>query len=131
MEKYTVDQLKNFIARDYGFKKKLIMNPVLCGLWHIRFEVNGIKYYGSTAFYGALPQLSIEGYTAKYYDNFDTPVTEKYYNDFIKDKIIMLRRYVGEGDWEDMNVTFGSQKEAKEYISKLDNPTDYFYDFIW
>lgn len=39
MTNYTEDQLKESIEKDYGFKKELIKNPVLCGLWHIRFEV--------------------------------------------------------------------------------------------
>jgi hypothetical protein len=130
MENYTDEQLKEYIERDYGFKKELIKNPELCGLWHLRFVVNGIKYYGYIAYAGALPQLIIEGYTAEYYDNFDTPVTEDYYNRCLKNCEIVLRRYVGEDDCEDMNISFNSQQEAKDYISKLDNPKEYFYDFV-
>lgn len=130
MENFTEEQLKECIEKDYGFKKELIMNPVLSGLWHIHFEVNGIKYYGYTAHSGALPELSVEGYTTKYFDNFDTPVTEEYFNKYIKDAKIILRHYKGDGAWEDMKKTFESQAEAKEYISKLDNPKDYQYDFV-
>lgn len=130
MTKYTDEQLKESIEKDYGFKKELIKNPVLCGLWHIRFEVNGIKYYGWTAHAGALPQIGIEGYTAKYFDNHDTPITEDYYNRCIKDSKIVLFRYVGKDDSEDMNIDFSSQEEAKEYISRLDNPKEYYYDFV-
>jgi hypothetical protein len=129
MEKYTEDQLKEVIEKDYGFKKELVMNPVLRGLWQIQFEVNGIKYYGSTPYAGALPQLRIGGYTAKYYDNYDAPVSEEYYIEYIKNKKIVLRHCIGEDCWEDINIPFQSQEEVKEYISKMDNPNDYSYDF--
>lgn len=127
---YTDEQLKECIEKDYGFKKELIKDPFLCGLWHIRFEVNGIKYYGYTSFAGALPQLNVEGYTYKHYDNHNTPVTDEYYNEHIKDATIVLKRYVGEDDCEDMDVTFESQEKATTYISKLDHPEEYFYDFV-
>ena len=39
---YSAEGLKESIERDYGFKRELIQNAELCGLWHIRFQVNEI-----------------------------------------------------------------------------------------
>lgn len=65
MKQYTIEELQEIIAKDYGFQKELIKNPEVCGLWHIRFEVNGIELYGSTPYAGAAPRLKVTGYTAK------------------------------------------------------------------
>lgn len=132
MMEYTVDQLVKSIEKDFGFKKELIENPVLRGMWCIDFEVNNIKYHGYTAYAGALPQLVVRGSTSEFYDNHDTPITEEYYNEFIKGRKIVLRHVIDRDtyDWEDTGVFFKSQQEAKEYISQLEKSEDYFYDFV-
>lgn len=89
MQEYIEDQLKEIIENTFGFNKDLIENPVQTGLWHVRFEVNGIKYYGWIAHSGALPEIKVEGYTAKHYDFFGTPITEDYYNKFEKGEYIL------------------------------------------
>ena len=125
------EQLKETIEKYYGFKRELIQNPVQCGLWHVRFEVNGIKYYGSQPFYGALPMLNVTGYTAQYYDH-DTPVTDDYYNCYLKDRPIRILYNTDPDscDWTDTGVRFQTQDAAKEYISKRPDPNRYWYDFL-
>ena len=61
------EDLINSIEKIYGFKKELISNVESCGLWHVRFTVNRINYYGCIAYHGAEPLLWIEGYQYKYY----------------------------------------------------------------
>ncbi|MGL6198718.1 MAG: hypothetical protein ACRC3H_07270 [Lachnospiraceae bacterium] len=136
MTNYTGEQLKDIIEQDYGFKRELIINPVLHGLWCVSFEVLGIKYCGSTPFAGALPLLSVAGYAHPYFQNY-IPVTEDYYNDFIKDKRIVLRKFIpyakndpDNGEWKSTIMEFSSQDEANKYIDQLDNPHFYDYEFI-
>ncbi len=119
----------NSIEKIYGFKKELIKNVEICGLWHVRFTVNSMKYYGCITFAGAEPLLEVEGYTYQYYWH-KAPVTEEYYNKFIKGKIISLKRCVDaeSGEWEWMEKTFTTEEAAETYIKTLDNSFMYDYD---
>ena len=130
MNNYSEEQLREIIEREYGFKRELIKEPKLCGLWHVRFIVNGIKYYGWTAFYGAVPQIAVEGCTAKYYDH-ETPVTESYYEEYIKGKTVRILHAVDpkNGNWEDTGICCEDQETAKRYIAEQKNPDQYYYDF--
>jgi len=136
MNSYTDDQLKEIIEQTYGFKKELILNPVLCGLWHVRFEVNNIRYYGWTTSSGALPQLKTEGTISKYHDSWGTPVTDEFYNEFMKGKKIAIKKFVPfenggeEGEWEYTGKKFESQEEAETYINGLGDQVLYNYDFV-
>ncbi len=125
-----MNDLKKGIEELFGFKKELIESAELCGLWHARFTVNGIKYYGCVPYHGAVPQLFIDGYTTPYRWH-GTPVTEEYYNKFIKGKHIRLQ-YVhselGDGSWEWLDEYFSTPEEAETYITKLDEPAFYSYD---
>lgn len=124
------DDLKKIIEKIFGFKKELIKSVQQCGLWHVRFTVNGIKYYGWIAYHGALPQLFVEGYTSSYRWH-GTPVTEEYYNEYIKGKCIRLQylhRELEDGDWEWLDEYFSSPEEAEKYISKLEKSEFYTYD---
>lgn len=131
MNNYAEEQLKETIEKEYGFKRELIKEPALCGLWHVRFKVNGIKYYGWTAFSGALPQMAVEGRDAKYYDH-ETPVTEAYYEKCIKGRQVRILHAVDpqNGDWEDTEMRCEDQETAKRYIAGLENPDHYCYDFM-
>lgn len=126
-----VDDLKRTIEEYFGFKRELIQDVEQCGLWHVRFTVNGIRYYGWVAYHGATPQLSVEGYATKYYWH-KTPVTEEYYKEFIEGHCIRLQHYVNmeaqDGDWEWLNQTFSNPEAAETYIAGLDNPREYTYD---
>lgn len=120
----------NAIEKYYGFKKELIKDVEPCGLWQVRFRVNGIKYYGSVSYYGAEPMLTIEGYVTPYYWH-GTPITEEYYNNFIKGNIIRLQylhREKEDGSWEWLNETFSTPEEAEAYISTMSNSENYSYD---
>lgn len=127
-----VEQLKETIEQYYGFKRELIQDPEQCGLWHVRFTVNGIRYYGSIAFFGALPTLKVEGYATQYFDNFDTPVTEDYYNQYIRGREIRILHTsdLDSGDWEDTGVRCQTQETAKKYIRQQKDPNRYMYDFL-
>lgn len=128
------ENLLDIIEKDYGFKKESIKNPEQCGCWFVRFEVNGIKYCGSTPFHGALPQINVTGYTTDHYNEHGSPVEDWYYNEFIKDKKARLRHCVdGEtGEWEDTGVRFENQKQAEEYMGSLDEKDlpYYMYEMI-
>lgn len=129
MKNYTEKELKEIIERDYGFKKELITKPHLCGLWHIRFEVNGISYYGSTPYYGARPMLSVEGYNSPYFYK-GTPITEEYYNKHIKNHWFNICQYTDpeSGDWKNTRIRFKSEDEAIQYIENSHSPNKYFYE---
>ena len=116
------EKLIEIIEKDYGFKKELIKNPEQCGLWFVKFEVNGIKYTGNVSFHGALPQLNVIGHTTKQYDEYGTPVEDWFYSEFIKDKPAKLLHCVDaeDGDWEDTGIRFENQKQAEEYMSNVD-----------
>lgn len=135
MDNYTPSQLKDSIEKDYGFKRELIMNPVSHGLWCILFEVLGVKYCGSIPFAGALPMPKVVGFSHLYYQN-KIPVTKDFYNEYIKDKRIVLRKFVPykkdtpeNGEWRSADIEFSSQDEANTYIDKLDNSQFYDYEF--
>lgn len=132
MKRPTEEELSESIERDFGFKRDLIQNLVLCGLWAIRFEVQGIKYYGYTVHSGACPQIFVEGNTYLYHDEGGTPVTEEYYNEYIKGGKTRILRVVDSetGEWEDTGIRYSSQKEAEEYLENLENAQDYRYDFL-
>lgn len=124
----TQKELVQLISKYFGFKPELIKNPEKCGCWHVRFEVNGIKYWGSVAFHGALPTLGVNGYTTdKYYH--ETPVEDWYFDEFIKGKEVRILHYVDpdSGDWEDTGIRFSNQEAAKEYL-KDKNPKEFGYD---
>lgn len=125
------DDLKRNIEEYFGFKRELIQDVESCGLWHVRFTVNDIRYYGWVAYHGAVPQLSVAGYTTKYYWH-KTPVTEEYYKKFIEGQCIRLVHYVNmesqDGDWEWQDRTFDNPEEAEEYIAGLNNPGEYTYE---
>lgn len=124
------NKLKRDIAELFGFKEELIESAEQCGLWHVRFVVNGIKYYGWVAYNGAVPQLSVEGYVTAYRWR-ETPVTEEYYNEFIKEKCIRLQYLYldsGDGEYEWLNECFSTPEEADAYIAKLEKPNYYTYD---
>lgn len=135
-KQYTQEELQEIVARDYGFQKELVKNIEVCGLWHLRFEVNGIRFYGSTPYHGALPLLHVNGYTTPYYCH-DTPVTKEYYDEFIKDKEVYITHFSlfpdaetqDDGDWEDTGISFATQEEAKEFINRQQDPKSYSYDF--
>lgn len=126
------NDLKKSIEKFFGFKKELIESVEQCGLWHVRFVVNGIKYYGWVAYHGAVPQLSVEGYTSTYRWH-GTPVTEEYYNEFIRGKTLRLQwisRESGDGDWGWLDKYFSTPEEADSYIANLENPELYSYDIF-
>lgn len=123
------NKLVNSIEQIYGFKRELISNAKQCGLWHVRFTVNNINYYGCISHAGAEPVLMVEGYQYKYYWH-GGPVKEAYYKEFIEGRTIHLTKCVDEesGDWEYQEVTFNTPEEAEAYIKTLDNPRIYSYD---
>lgn len=125
----TEDDLKACIEKDYGFRFDLIKNPVLCGLWCLRFEVNGIKYYGNTFFSGARPTLAVEGYTAKHYYK-ETPITEAYYKEYIQGKKWKLLKIIDaeSGDYKDTGKRFNTEKDAQNYIKQQNEPANWYYD---
>ena len=129
---YKKEELMETIEKNYGFKRELIQNAELCGLWHVRFQVNGIRYYGWTAYWGAAPQLKIEGYVNPYHDEMGTPVTEEYYNRHIKGHQARLIRIKDKetGYWEDTGIRFASQEVAEKYIDELEDGQNYRYDFL-
>ena len=119
----------------YGFKEELIKDPTLCGLWHVKFTVNKIKYYGCISHAGAEPCLVVEGYEYKYYDH-TCPVTEEYYTKCIKDKKLRLLIVHDpdddkweDGDWKDTGIRLGSVKEFEEFISRKKDNKKYDYDY--
>lgn len=122
MYRIKEEDLLDSIEEIYGFKRELIKNPEPCGCWFVRFEVNGILYSGSIPFHGAVPQLRVTGYTAKYHDPHGTPVRDWYYEEYITDKPARLLRCVNldDGAWEDTGIRFKNQEEAEEYINNLD-----------
>lgn len=131
----TEQELRKHISTIYGFKENLITNPVQCGLWHVRFTVNKIKYYGCISHSGAEPCLFVEGYEYQYYDH-TTPVTEEYYNNYIKDKKIRLllvhdpsNKEWEEGDWKDTGIRFNSLEEYEQYIATKKDNCKYDYDY--
>ena len=128
----TQEELIESIEKLFGFKKELIKNPEQCGLWHVRFEVNGIRYYGAISFYGALPTIKNDGYVTTHYYH-DTPVEEWYYDEYIKGKEVeILKRIDSEsGEWEDTGIRCKSQGEAKTLINEMDSPTQYWYDIVF
>ncbi len=130
---YKKDELMETIEKNYGFKKELIQNAELCGLWHVRFQVNGIRYYGWIAYSGAAPQLKVEGNVHPYHDEMGTPVTEEYYNRHIKGHQARLIYFKDKetGDWEDTGIRFAGQEEAEKYIDGLEDGQKYGYDFLF
>lgn len=131
MNMQSQESLLESIEKLYGFKKELIHDVEQCGCWHVRFIVNGIKYYGWIPYAGAEPQLSVEGYTTSYYWH-KTPVTEEYYKENIEGKIIRLIHYsdTESGDWEWKDKTFSTPEEAENYIETLETPQFYTYDIF-
>lgn len=127
----TQEELISAIEKYFGFKKELIKNPIQHGLWHVEFEVNGIKYAGAISFHGALPILSVVGYTTeKYYH--DTPIEDWYYDQFIKGKPIKIIKNIDPdcGEWEDTGIRCKTQEEAKTKISNMLDPEKYWYDIV-
>ena len=125
------EQLLDSIEKHYGFKRELINNPQLCGLWFVDFEVNGIKYLASIPFHGAAPQLRVRGYTTEHYNENGTPVEDWYYNKFIKGKKARLLRCVDEdaGAWEEVGIEFENQEEAQEYMDNLEEKDAPYYRY--
>lgn len=131
MLKYTEEQLKEIISKTYGFRKELILEPTCKGLWFATFEVNDIKYAGSTVHAGAVPQLKVIGYTSIYYDEYDNPVTKEYYEKCIKGiEVELTIKKDEEGDWERTGKIFKNLESAKECVKGLDNPNDYGYFYL-
>lgn len=128
---WTISELQEIISETYGFQKELIKNPEVCGLWHVRFEVNGIMFYGSTPYYGAKPCLKVTGYNTKHFWR-GTPITEEYYEEHIKGKQLVLRHCldIEAGEWESMPMRFNTVEEAEEYISDLKHPEFYSYELV-
>lgn len=126
------DDLKQSISRLYGFQEDLIENPELCGLWHVRFSVNKINYYGYIAHTGAEPCLKVEGYSYKYYDH-NLPVKEDYYNEFIKGRKLRLFKIVKLEDddtaQEDTGIRFDSIDEYNKFIEASNDGCKYDYDY--
>ena len=129
MEKYSKAELQELIAKVYGFERKLIEKPEVCGLWHVRFEVNGIQYYGSIPYYGAAPRLMVDGYTAKHTWH-GGPITDEYYEEVIKGHKLVLMHCIDleAGDWEQLSNLFDTVDEVEEYIAQLDHPESYSYE---
>lgn len=125
------NSLVDSISELFGFKRELIEDAEQCGLWHVRFKVNGIKYYGWVAYHGAVPQISVDGYSSPYRWK-GTPVTEEYYNEFISGKSIRLIEYIDRetGDWKWLDIYFSTPEEAEHYISTLEKPMNYTYDIF-
>lgn len=132
--KIEKEQLLDSIEKCYGFKRELIKNPHLCGLWFVEFEVNGIKYAASIPFHGAFPQLKVYGYVTEHYNEHGSPVEDWYYDEFIKGKRARLLHCVDAeaGDWEDTGIQFENQKEAQEYMDSLEKKDfpNYLYEMI-
>lgn len=131
MKRYSKKELQEIIARDYGFQKKLIEKPEVCGLWHVRFEVRGIRYYGSTPYHGAAPRLMIDGYAAKHTWH-GGPITDEYYEEVIKGHKLVLTHWIDfnseVGDWERCPEWFNTVDEAEKYIAELEHPEMYSYE---
>lgn len=129
MEKYSKTELQELIAKDYGFEKELIENPEVCGLWHVRFEVKEIRYYGSIPYHGAAPRLMVNGYTAKHTWH-GGPITDEYYEEVIKGHKLVLTHCIDldAGDWEELTNLFDTVDAAEEYIAQLDHPESYSYE---
>lgn len=127
----TEEELLNSIERCYGFKRELIKKPQLCGLWFVNFEVNGIKYQGSIPFHGSLPLLHVNGHVTEHYNENGIPVEDWYYNEYIKGKKARLMHCVDAyaGDWEDIGIQFEGQKEAEEYMERLEKKDAPFYRY--
>lgn len=127
------ENLTDWIEESFGFKKELIENPELCGLWHVRFTVGSICYYGYVPYHGALPQLKVVGDTYKHHWK-GTPVTEEYYEEFVKNEPIKLMRCVDleAGDWKYTGKEFQTEEEAIEYIGCMSeaDQTEYDYDIL-
>lgn len=129
MKEYSKAELQELIAKDYGFERKLIEKPEVCGMWHVRFEVNGIQYYGSTPYYGAASRLMVDGYTAKHTWH-GGPITDEYYEEVIKGHKLVLMHCIDleAGDWEQLSNLFDTVDEVEEYIAQLDHPESYSYE---
>lgn len=128
------EKILDSIESSYGFKRDLIKNPELCGLWFVNFEVNGIEYRGSIPFHGALPTLHVHGYLTEHYDENGSPVEDWYYEKYIKGKKARLMRCVDAdaGEWKDTGIQFKNQKEADEYMQHLEKEElpNYQYEMI-
>ena len=126
-----VTAYKKAISEYYGFKEELIEDVESCGLWHVRFTVNHIKYYGCVCHAGAEPLLSVEGTDYQYWDH-NLPVTEEYYNQFIAGKRMYIRYAVepDAGEWIRTGDVFVDLCECKAFIQRKPNPDrwDYEYD---
>lgn len=115
------------IEQYHGFKRELIRNIQWDGPI-VAFEVNGIKYCSWTSFDGAIPQLSINGYTAKHHNDRGVLVKDWYYEKYIKDKPARIIRFVlsdedeNEGEWVDTGIILENQEEAEKYIDNHNNP---------
>lgn len=131
MKRYSKKELQEIISRDYGFKKKLIEKPEVCGLWQVRFEVRGIRYCGSTPYHGAVPRLMIEGYAAKHTWH-GVPITDEYYEEVIEGHELVLIHCVdfetGDWGWEPCPERFDTVDEVEKYIAGLEHPEMYSYD---
>ena len=127
----TKEELLDSIEELYGFQRELICNPVQCGLWMVRFTVNGIRFVGGISFHGAKPVLAVDGYSAEHYDH-ETPVEDWYWEEVLKDKKIRIYRITDRmsGDWVDTGIRCDTQKEAKRIIQEQGHPEDYGYDFV-
>lgn len=125
------EELVKLIENLFGFKKELIKNPEQVGLWHVKFCVNRIKYYGAISFFGALPTIRNDGYETTYYIH-DTPVEEWYYDAYIKDKPVRIIKSIDpeNGDWKDTGIICKDQEEAKARINNMDNPEKFWYDIV-
>lgn len=133
MEKVKKEELLDSIEEKYGFKRELIKNPELHGLWFVSFEVKGIRYNGNISFHGALPQIHVSGYAAEHYNECGTPVEDWYYDEFIKEKKARLLYCADlDGEWEDTGIRFKDQREAQKYMDNLDkgNISHYMYEMI-
>lgn len=110
--------LVNTINEFFGFEKDKITDAEQCGLWAARFTVNGIKYMGEVAYYGAKPILNIVGYEAKSWKG--TPITDWYYNEYIKDKPIWIYRWTDQdaGDWERTQITVPTEEAAIKFCEE-------------
>ncbi|MCM1172366.1 MAG: hypothetical protein NC393_09595 [Clostridium sp.] len=119
-----IEEILLKIEKYYGFKKELIRNVQMDGPLFVNFEVNGIMYSGYVPFVGAIPQLTVNGYTAKHHNEKDVLVEDWYYEKYIKDKPVRLLRYMAvdendEAKWEDTGVILKNQEDAEKYINSL------------
>lgn len=113
-ERELIDSINEF----FGFEKDRITDAAQCGLWAASFIVNGIKYVGSVPYYGAKPVLYVVGYDAKTWKG--TPISEEYYNNYIKDKPITILKCIDAeaGDWEPTDIIVSSEAAAIEFCQE-------------